>query len=101
MNDKHREILRKKRDKFLSDLDAERAAYKLCSRGIFSEEDMYEVLAKRTSYQRSEEVLDILPRKGPKAFLVFCDILREIDCGHLEAELRLVQEEGKIILLFG
>lgn len=96
MNDEHREILRKKRDKFLKDLDAKRAASKLYSRGIFSEEDKDEVNAKKTNYQQREEVLDILPRKGPKAFLVFCDILHEI-AEHLEAELRPVQEEGKII----
>ena len=99
MNDEHREILRKKRDKFLRDLDAKRAASKLYSRDIFSEEDKDEVNAKKTNYQQREEVLDILPRKGPKAFLVFCDILHEIS-PHLEAELRPVQEEGKIILLF-
>ncbi|XP_074616337.1 uncharacterized protein LOC141875832 [Acropora palmata] len=94
MNDEHRELLRKKRDKFLKDLDAKRAASKLYSRGIFSEEDKDEVNAKKTNYQQREEVMDILPRKGPKAFLVFCDILHEIS-EHLEAELRPVQEEEK------
>lgn len=94
MNDEHRELLRKKRDKFLRDLDAKRAASKLYSRGIFSEEDKDEVNAKKTNYQQREQVLDILPRKGPKAFLVFCDILHEIS-EHLEAELRPVQEEEK------
>ncbi|XP_067055300.1 caspase-3-like isoform X1 [Acropora muricata] len=94
MNDEHRQLLRQKREKFLRDLDAKRAASKLYSRGIFSEEDKDEVNAKKTNYQQREEVLDILPRKGPKAFLVFCDILHEIS-EHLEAELRPVQEEEK------
>ena len=100
MNEDHRKILRQKREIFLKDLDARKAASMLYARDIFSEDDKDEVNAMKTAYQQREKVLDILPRKGPKAFQVFCDILHEIS-PHLEVELRPVQEEGKTIFLFG
>lgn len=83
----------------MKDLEAKKVASLLYSRGIFSMEDKDEVNSMSTAMERREMVLDILPRKGPKAFGVFCDILLEVS-SHLEQLLRPVQEDGEMIALF-
>lgn len=99
MQDSDRETLRKNRQELLKDLEAKRVASRLYSRGILSEEDKDIVNAKSTATEQGECLLDLLPRKGPKAFRVFCDILHELS-PHLESLLRPVQEEGKMLMLF-
>ena len=95
MQDSEREALRKNRQALLKDLEAKRIASRLFSKAIFSDEDKDEVNSKETKNEQGEALLDILPRKGPKAFNTFCDILHEVS-PHLESLLRPIQEEGKI-----
>ena len=99
MQDSDRETLRKNRQGLLKDLEAKKVASRLYSREIFSEEDKDLVNAKSTATEQGECLLDLLPRKGPKAFRVFCDVLHELS-PHLESLLRPVQEEGKKPVLF-
>lgn len=93
MQDSEREALRKNRQALLKDLEAKRIASRLFSKAIFSDEDKDEVNSKETKNEQGEALLDILPRKGPKAFNTFCDILHEVS-PHLESLLRPIQEEG-------
>ncbi|XP_078355803.1 caspase-2-like [Oculina patagonica] len=93
MQDSDRDTLRINRQALLKDLEAKRVASRLYSRQIFSEEDKDMVNSKATVTEQGEYLLDTLPRKGPKAFRVFCDILHEVS-PHLESLLRPVQEEG-------
>ncbi|KAL9979877.1 hypothetical protein ACROYT_G017601 [Oculina patagonica] len=93
MQDSDRDTLRINRQALLKDLEAKRVASRLYSRQIFSEEDKDMVNSKLTVTEQGEYLLDTLPRKGPKAFRVFCDILHEVS-PHLEFLLRPVQEEG-------
>ena len=99
MDEEHRQTLRRNRGILLKDLEAKKVASLLYAREIFSEDDKDEVNAKKTPLEQRETVLDTLPRKGPKAFQVFCDILLEVS-PHLEAVLRPGQEDGKTIYLF-
>ena len=99
MQEEDRKALRINREALLRDLEAKTVASMLYSRGIFSEEDKDSVNAKLTPTERREEVLDILPRKGPNAFSVFCNILHEVS-SHLEQLLRHPQEDGKADMLF-
>ena len=99
MQEEDRKALRINREALLQDLKAKKVASMLYSRGIFSEEDKERVDAKSTRTERREEVLDILPRKGPNAFSVFCNILHEVS-PHLEQLLRHPQEDGKADMLF-
>lgn len=99
MQDSDRDTLRKNRQALLKDLEAKRVASRLYSREILSEEDKDIVNSKPTSTEQGEYLLDILPRKGPKAFRVFCDVLHELS-PHLESLLRPVQEDGKMLVLF-
>ena len=98
MQEEDRKALRSNREALLKDLQAKRVASLLYSRDIFSEEDKDSVNAKSTPAEQREEVLDILPRKGPEAFGVFCDVLREVS-PHLAALLRPIQEDGKVFWL--
>ena len=99
MQEEDRKTLRSNREALLRDLEAKRVASLLYSREIFSEEDKDSVNAKSTPAEQREEVLDILPRKGPKAFSAFCNVLNEVS-PHLEALLRPTQEDGKADMLF-
>ena len=99
MQEEDRKALRSNREALLRDLEAKRVASLLYSREIFSEEDKDSVNAKSTPAEQREEVLDILPRKGPRAFSVFCNVLHEVT-PHLEELLRPTQEDGKADMLF-
>lgn len=94
MQEEDRKTLRSNREALLRDLEAKRVASLLYSREIFSEEDKDSVNAKSTPAEQREEVLDILPRKGPKAFNAFCNVLNEVS-PHLEALLRPTQEDDE------
>ena len=94
MQEEDRTTLRKNRQALLRDLEAKRVASLLYSREVFSEDDKDSVNSKTTPMEQREAVLDTLPRKGPKAFRVFCDVLHEVS-PHLEALLRPVQEDGE------
>ena len=98
MQEEDRNALRINREALLKDLEAKRVASLLYSREIFSEDDKDEVNAKATARERGETVLDTLPRKGPRAFRVFCEILGEVS-PHLDALLRPVQEDGELVVL--
>lgn len=93
MQDSEREALRKNRQALLKDLEAKKIASRLFSYNIFSVEDKDEVNSKETKNDQGEALLDILPRKGPKAFKAFCDALHDVS-PHLESLLRPIQVEG-------
>ncbi|XP_066019510.1 caspase-3-like isoform X1 [Pocillopora verrucosa] len=93
MQDSEREALRKNRQALLKDLEAKKIASRLFSYNIFSVEDKDEVNSKETKNDQGEALLDILPRKGPKAFKAFCDALHDVS-PHLESLLRPIQAEG-------
>lgn len=95
MQDSEREALRKNRQALLKDLEAKKIASRLFSSNIFSVEDKDEVNSKETKNDQGEALLDILPRKGPKAFKAFCDALHDVS-PHLESLLRPIQAEGKV-----
>lgn len=94
MQEEDRRALRSNREALLKDLEAKRVASLLYSREIFTEEDKDSVNAKSTPAEQREEVLDILPRKGPRAFNVFCNVLHEVT-PHLEELLRPTQEDDE------
>lgn len=98
METSDRDTLRKNRQALVKDMEAKRVASRLYARDIISEEDKDDINSKTTSTEQGECLLDLLPRKGAKAFRVFCDVLHELS-PHLELLLRPVQEEGKMLYL--
>ncbi|XP_028399666.1 caspase-3-like isoform X2 [Dendronephthya gigantea] len=77
MDKSHRDILKAKRMDLARDLDVNTAVSYLYSQSIFTENDKDEILALKTPQERSEKLLDILPKRGPEAFDVFVKFLDE------------------------
>ena len=76
MSKEHREILRKHRIVLGNDVQAIQVMRRLTD--VLSEEDEEEIKAEKTSFLKAEKLLDILPRKGPDAFIRFVDALWKV-----------------------
>ena len=93
MDKKDRKLLLKNRLAFVKDLDASDITGLLFEAGIITENDKESIEAIKLRRERVELLLDLLPRKGPKAFDGFCKALEESGFyGHLLKEL---QSKGK------
>ena len=88
MEEKHRKLLRSKRMDLARDLDGDTVASYLYSKEIFTEDEKDRVQNAGTMQEKNETLLDLLPKKGPNAFGIFCDILKEMGMTHLEMLLR-------------
>ena len=75
MEDKHRTILRDYRPKIVKDLEPNNILPDLGR--VFTVNDDEEIKAQSTRQRRCEKLLEILPRKGPNAFKVFVEALKE------------------------
>ena len=76
MEDKHREILRRQRSNLRRDLEVMKLLPKLFS--VLDPEDEEEVKAEATRRKMVDKLLNILPKKGPRAFDVFVKGLQEV-----------------------
>ena len=84
MDKKHRELLRKNRLKLVQDLDATQLLNYLFQENCLSESDVDNIKVQTTPRAKAEKLLDILPRRGPHSFDVFCRALANTDGqGHL------------------
>lgn len=84
MDKKHRDLLRKNRISLVQDLEASQLLSYLYQEDILSENDRDSIKAEKTRGAKAEKLLDILPRRGKKAFDVFCQALATTDGqGHL------------------
>lgn len=84
MDKKHRDLLRKNRISLVQDLEATQLLSYLYQEDILSENDRDSIKAEKTRGAKAEKLLDILPRRGKKAFDVFCQALATTDGqGHL------------------
>ena len=79
MDRKHRDLLRKNRLALVQDLEAIRLSNYLFQEKCFSENDLDSVRAQPTRSAQAEKLLDILPRRGPQSFDVFCRALANTD----------------------
>ena len=75
MEDKHRTILRDYRPNIIKDLEPNNILPDLGR--VFTVNDDEEIKAQSTRQRRCEKLLKILPRKGPNAFKVFVEALKE------------------------
>lgn len=74
MDDKHRDILRRKWSNLRRDLEVTKLLPYLVE--VLSPEDEEEVKSETTRQKMVDKLLDILPKKGPKAFDVFVEALQ-------------------------
>ena len=79
MESTHRELLRSnRRDICLVDFSAPTVAEKLFDLKIFTENDKNNVSTEEKDLRQKEKLLDILVKRGPKAFQAFLDICKEM-----------------------
>ena len=76
MNDKHRDILRRHWSSLRRDLEPTRLLPYLVN--ILDVTDEQEVKVKATREDKIDQLLEILPRRGPKAFDEFVKALQEV-----------------------
>jgi len=84
MQKKHKDLLRRNRVALVGDLEATRLLNYLFQEGAFSENDLDAIKTEKTRSAQAEKLLDILPRRGEKAFDIFYRALANTDGqGHL------------------
>ena len=89
MDNRHRELLRRNRERLVEDLDALSLLTYLFQEHTLSENDVDLIKAERTRSSRAEKLLDIVARRGPQAFDTFCRALeRRGGLKHLVALLK-------------
>ena len=77
MDKKHRKILLKHRLAFVKDLEALDVTSTIFESGTITENDKESIEGIKQRRERTEFLMDLLPRKGPKAFDSFCKALKE------------------------
>ena len=84
MEHRHRTILRDHRPNIVTDLEPNNILPDLGS--VLTEKDDAEIKAQSTRQGRCEQLLEIIPRKGPNAFKVFVEALKK-EAPHLASDL--------------
>lgn len=84
MEEKHREILRRHQSNIRMDLEPKNILAKLVE--ILNPKDEGEIKAQQTREERCDTLLEILPRKGPNAFIIFVEALKG-EAPHLASDL--------------
>ena len=84
MEKKHRNFLRHYRQNIVKDLEPNHILSDLGS--VLTEKDDAEIKAQSSRQGRCEQLLEILPRKGPNAFKVFVEALKK-EAPHLASDL--------------
>ena len=80
MEKKHKDLLRRNRVALVQDLEPTQLLnFLLQEDGGLSENDLETIKAQRTRRAQAEKLLDILPRRGPKSFDIFCRALADTD----------------------
>ncbi|XP_063757358.1 tight junction protein ZO-1 isoform X3 [Eleginops maclovinus] len=87
-------ILKKHRQKILSELDVNTVLPYLVYDKVFSLGEYKEILGHESSKKRTEIFLDHLSSKGPSAFCSFCSVLEE-ECPHLLTSFLLDEKDGE------
>jgi len=92
MNDRHRDILRRHWSTLRRDLEPMKVLPHLVN--VLDVTDEQEVKVKATREDRIDKLLEILPRRGPKAFDDFVKALQEVQPFLADPS---VQESGMIM----
>ncbi|VDI15888.1 caspase 2 [Mytilus galloprovincialis] len=78
MESKHKELLIRNRVELVENLNVSDGLFtQLIARKIFNQRMVRTIQHNRSPDQQAEELLNLLPTRGPKAFDAFCDSLKE------------------------
>ncbi|XP_061493754.1 caspase-2 isoform X2 [Rhineura floridana] len=83
----HQEVLKKNRVSLAKQLVLKELMEHLIEKDIITEAMMEMIQAKSGSFSQNIEFLNLLPKRGPKAFSAFCEALQETKQQHLEEML--------------
>ena len=75
MSEKHRKLLRRSKPELLKDLEPTKILKYLTD--TFDDQDFAEIKSFGTRIQQAEALLDIIPRRGEKAFFSFVDTIKK------------------------
>ena len=102
MEKKHRELLRKNRLALVQDLEATQLSSYLFQEKCLSENDVETIRGQPTRRAQAEKLLDILPRRGPQSFDLFCRALANTDGQSYLVDLFKTKESiasGKLLVI--
>ena len=94
MDDVRIKILRSVREALVKDMDPLLVLLKMAHADVFSIKDEEEIKGKKTRWDQCDTLLEILPKRGAKAYDVFKEALKGDGHQHL-ANLLLNVETGK------
>ncbi|XP_062985069.1 caspase-2 isoform X2 [Elgaria multicarinata webbii] len=83
----HQDALKKNRVSLAKQLLLKELMEHLIEKDVITEAMMETIQAKAGSFSQNIEFLNLLPKRGPKAFSAFCEALRETKQQHLEEML--------------
>lgn len=88
MEDAHREILRRNYSTLVRDMSPELVAEELYKDSILTLEMKETILMQLTRFAKNRKMLDIVPKRGQRAFHSFCLALEKAGQSHLSIGLR-------------
>ena len=94
MENTHRNNLRHCRQKIVDDLDVRDVLDTLIENEILDEENHEKILSEKTRRAQTRSLLDTLPTKGPRAYSIFLDSLRE-NYSWLAEEIETKEKTGR------
>ena len=100
MEEAKKDVLRKLRMHISRNMNARKVVEELYSRGILDSDDREEILAETTTQFQVLKLLDFLPLRGPKAFDVFLQALRECGFGYLANTIQTDTSSGTTLICY-
>ena len=78
LSDERRRILRRVKRHLVRDMDAEEVLLQMTAENVFNTTEEERIKVKLTRSEKNEQLLDILPSKGEKAYEIFKETLQEV-----------------------
>lgn len=94
MQDHHKDALIKLRVKLIQEMELDELIEHLVQKKVLTSYMQEKIQSKGVSFRQNSALLDLLPKRGPKAFSIFCTALRDTDQEHLAEQLE--KEMGRI-----
>ena len=91
MLQQHKDALRRNRVLFIQEMNVEPVLQRLRQFNVISQNNLESLQAPPTRDEKNEHLLDMLPKRGPKAFQAFCRALSSTGQQHLR---NTIQPEG-------
>ena len=91
MDDEHRNILRRCREKLVKDMEPEEVLLQMEDPFVFTTEDENKIKSRQTRQQQCETLLEMLLRKGARAYEIFKKTIEKV---HPQLT-RIIVEAGK------